>query len=97
MVHRDLKPENLLLAKDHILKIIDFGLASYFYDKNKLLSTPCGSLVMLLKKWFLEKNITDLKLMFGVLVLFYMLCYVDFYLLKIKIMKFFLKKSENVN
>ena len=43
IVHRDLKPENLLLTKEHILKIIDFGLSNFFYDKNKLLSTPCGS------------------------------------------------------
>ena len=43
MVHRDLKPENLLLTKEHILKIIDFGLSNYYKDKNKLLSTPCGS------------------------------------------------------
>ena len=42
IVHRDLKPENLLLSKDNILKIVDFGLSNYFKDNN-LLSTPCGS------------------------------------------------------
>ena len=40
--HRDLKPENLLLTKDKILKIIDFGL-SHEYDGNILLKTKCGS------------------------------------------------------
>ena len=42
IVHRDLKPENLLLGKGNILKIVDFGLSNYV-DKEKLLSTPCGS------------------------------------------------------
>jgi len=44
IAHRDLKPENILLTKDHILKIIDFGLSNYFHEGQKdLLSTPCGS------------------------------------------------------
>ena len=44
IVHRDLKPENLLLTKEYLLKIIDFGLSNYFTEGQKeLLSTPCGS------------------------------------------------------
>ena len=42
IAHRDLKPENLLLTKNNILKIIDFGLSN-FSHMNKLLTTPCGS------------------------------------------------------
>ena len=42
VAHRDLKPENLLLSKNDILKIIDFGLSNYS-NYNYLLGTPCGS------------------------------------------------------
>ena len=42
IAHRDLKPENLLIGKNQILKIIDFGLSN-FYDGQKRLETPCGS------------------------------------------------------
>ena len=40
--HRDLKPENLLLTKEKILKIIDFGLCHDF-DGENYLTTKCGS------------------------------------------------------
>ena len=42
IAHRDLKPENLLICKNNILKIIDFGLSN-FNKNDELLSTPCGS------------------------------------------------------
>lgn len=42
IAHRDLKPENILIARDHSLKISDFGFSRYTI-KSGLFETPCGS------------------------------------------------------
>jgi len=43
IVHRDLKPENLLLGKEDMLKISDFGLSNAITSYDALLKTHCGS------------------------------------------------------
>ncbi|KAH8116297.1 kinase-like domain-containing protein [Phellopilus nigrolimitatus] len=44
IAHRDLKPENLLLDKDKILKVADFGMAAWQGGNNSdLLKSACGS------------------------------------------------------
>lgn len=48
--HRDLKPENFLFeapSTDSLIKLIDFGLSSFFYSKTELkavkMQTCCGT------------------------------------------------------
>lgn len=43
VVHRDLKIENILVDKQGLIKLVDFGLAN-LYSSDRLLSTFCGSL-----------------------------------------------------
>ncbi|CAF5160069.1 unnamed protein product, partial [Rotaria sp. Silwood1] len=47
VAHRDLKPENLLIAKNDVLKICDFGLTAFFRDRTtnekQMLTAYCGT------------------------------------------------------
>lgn len=44
IVHRDIKCENILFDENNVLKIIDFGFASFYKESRKSMSeTYCGS------------------------------------------------------
>ena len=90
IAHRDLKPENLLLTKDKTLKIIDFGL-SHEYDGIDLLKTNVVPHLMHPQKYLGEDLMMDLKVMYGVVGLFYMQWFVDIYLLMETQIKYYLK------
>ena len=53
--HRDIKPENLLLDRYKNIKLIDFGIST-FYNGKKLLSSPCGTIIYAPPEMHLNNN-----------------------------------------
>jgi serine/threonine protein kinase len=43
LVHRDVKPANLLLDRSGVVKILDLGLARFFYDTNDDITQRLGA------------------------------------------------------
>ena len=77
IVHRDLKPENILLTKEHLLKIIDFGLSNYYKEgQENYLETPCGSPCYASPEMVSGKNYDGYKIDIwsSGIILFAMLC-----------------------
>ena len=73
--HRDLKPENIILIQNKNLKLIDFGLSSFF-KKNQLLGTACGSPCYVPPEMVMEKkyNGTLSDIWSAGIILYLMLC-----------------------
>lgn len=55
IIHRDLKPSNILINKDNVVKIIDFGL-SKVVGKTETVTRQCGSLSFKSPELLMGKN-----------------------------------------
>ena len=83
IAHRDIKIDNMLLDRNRDLKLVDFGLSTKYPDDN-LLDQPWYTPPL---RYSRGGNIMVCLLMYGVVGLFYMVCYLDIYLLENKMMK----------
>ena len=83
-----MKPENCLLDKDKNILIVDFGLSNIYNKENQYLNTACGSPCYAPPEMLAGLSYEGLKvinkiirLIFGLQELFYLLYFVDIYLL----------------
>ena len=74
IIHRDIKPENLLIGKDDVLKLADFGWSNFTEGKNKR-ETYCGTLDYLAPEMVAKEHLHDYRVdIWSVGVLIYELC-----------------------
>ena len=43
VIHRDIKPDNLLIDKDDVVKIADFGIAEILQDEEDEMKNKVGT------------------------------------------------------
>ena len=60
VIHRDIKPENLLLNKDNLVKIADFGIAEILQDENDGVKNKVGTAAFMAPETF-QSNIISIK------------------------------------
>ena len=70
IIHRDLKPQNILVTKNLIIKISDFGFAK-IYTEGSLTQTICGSPLYMAPEILTYKQYTELADLWSVGVILY--------------------------
>lgn len=70
IIHRDLKPQNIMITKDNIIKISDFGFARYF-ESNKMLNTLCGTPLYMAPEIICDNNYNNKSDLWSIGIILY--------------------------
>ena len=60
VVHRDLKPANIMVSKEGVVKIIDFGISRIFEEEQEeMMQTYTGTPLYMAPEVFFGKKYTE--------------------------------------